>query len=42
MIIQISYIYNIKKIMKQLQSSKPLCYMLPNADKITALPYIDE
>ena len=28
--------------MKQLTSSQPLAYLLPNSDLVTALPYIDE
>ena len=31
----------ILKIMKQLTTSMPMCYLLPNSDIVTALPYID-
>ena len=27
---------------KQLTSSSPLCFMLPNSQIVTALPYIDQ
>lgn len=28
--------------MKQITSSLPLCYRLPNSESVVALPYIDE
>lgn len=28
--------------MKQLRDKQPLCYMLPNAHLVTALPFIDQ